>query len=426
MIPAPSLLASLGLLLMLTGPTQAQDRWLLGKAIKLPSEYTNQESGYFSLVAGLDGKLYIGTAKYGVNAYLLEFDPKTEKTRLVMDVHQTIGLQGTGFAAQAKIHTRNNVGASGKIYVASKQGYPEKGERRCDYPGGYVLVHDPKTGKNDHFGLAKAQHGIISVIPDESRGLAYISTCSDDRPIDHTHFMVLDLKERKYHDLGDLEHMYAFIVLDPKGRAYHPVRGGTVARYDPDAKRLERLALSIDGKPAPAQFTKNDCIQNWDTSPDRRTLHCVEMSTNGLYTFDLTGTDNTLKGKRVGDLLSDAKGKPRKTDCRAMAVGPDGTVWAAVTEHGLPDGPQLRLVSYRPGTAAPRDHGPVGVANPNFTTFTDAAGKEKPWHHTMRKARDGTLTPWQPMGVCATPDGSVYVLTIAPLTLLRFRPEQVR
>ena len=79
MIPAPSLLASLGLLLMLTGPTQAQDRWLLGKAIKLPSEYTNQESGYFSLVAGLDGKLYIGTAKYGVNAYLLEFDPKTEK-----------------------------------------------------------------------------------------------------------------------------------------------------------------------------------------------------------------------------------------------------------------------------------------------------------------------------------------------------------
>lgn len=403
----------------------AQEKWLLGKAYKLPSEYTNQESGYFSLVPGLDDRLYIGTAKYGVNGYLLEFDPKSEKTRLVMDVHDTIKLKGTGFAAQAKIHTRNNVGASGKIYVASKQGYPEKGEHRCDYPGGYVLVHDPKTGKNEHFGLAKAQHGIISVMPDESRGLAYISTCSDDRPIDHTHFMVLDLKSRKYHDLGDMEHMYAFIVLDPKGRAYHPVRGGTVARYDPDTKKLDRLSLTIDGKPVPELFRKDHCIQNWDTTPDRKTLYCVEMSTNGLYAFDLSNADRKLEGRRIGDLLLES-GKPRKTDCRAMAVGPDGTVWAAVTEHGLPDGPQLHLVSYRPGTKTPRDHGPVGVANPNFTTFTDASGKQKPWHHTMRKAKDGTLTPWQPMGVCATRDGSVYVFTIAPLTLLRFTPDQVR
>jgi hypothetical protein len=44
----------------------------------------------------------------------------------------------------------------------------------------------------------------------------------------------------------------------------------------------------------------------------------------------------------------------------------------------------------------------------------------------MRKAKDGTLAPWQPMGVCATKDGSVYVYTIAPLTLLRFTKEQVR
>src|SRR5687768_2870328 len=58
--------------------------WLLARAYKLPSEYTNQESGYFSIIEGQNGKLYIGCAKYGVNAYLVEFDPKTEKTRMVM------------------------------------------------------------------------------------------------------------------------------------------------------------------------------------------------------------------------------------------------------------------------------------------------------------------------------------------------------
>jgi hypothetical protein len=221
-----------------------------------------------------------------------------------------------------------------------------------------------------------------------------------------------------------MEHAYAFVVLDHKGRAYHPVRGGTVARYDPEAKKLEKLTVTIDGKPAPEQFTKDHCILNWETSPDRKTLYTVEMVTNALYAFDLTAAGSTLPGKTLGVLLPE-KGKPRKSDCRAMCVGPDGVVWAAVTEHGVPDGPWLHLVSCRPG-GKPRDHGRVGVANPDFTTFTDAAGKPKPWHHTMRKAKDGTLAPWQPMGVCATADGNVYVYTIAPLTLLRFTQEQLR
>src|SRR5204863_6635091 len=142
-----------------------------------------------------NGRLYIGAAKYGVDAYLIEFDPKTETMKMVLDVHQVIGSKAKGFAAQSKIHTRNNVGASGKIYVGSKQGYPEKGEKRSDYLGGYVLTYDPATGKSEHFGIAKPQHGIISVMPDESRGVAYVSTCADDRPVDHTHFMIRDLQK---------------------------------------------------------------------------------------------------------------------------------------------------------------------------------------------------------------------------------------
>jgi hypothetical protein len=422
------ILLTLTLLLLAILPVRADDApWLKGQTWKLPTEYTNQESGYFSIIAGLNDKLYIGTAKYGINAYLLEFDPKSEKTRLVMDVHDVIKLAGKGFAAQSKIHTRNNVGESGLIYVGSKQGYPEKGEHVCDYPGGYVLTHDPKTGKNEHYGIAKARHGIISVTPDESRGVAYVSTCSDERPIDHTHFMILNLKTRTYRDLGDMQHMYAFIVVDHLGRAYHPVRGGTIARYDPNTDKVDRLSITIDGSAPSKAFTKDDCILNWDLSPDRKTLFAVEMTTNGLYSFDLTAPGKTIPGKRLGDLLTPGKGgKTRQTDCRAMCVGPDGTVWAAITEQGLPGGAQLHLISHRPGTKAPRDHGKVGVANPTFTTFNDAAGKPKPWHHAMRKEKDGTLTPWVPMGVCATKDGSVYVYTISPLVLIRYTKEQVK
>jgi hypothetical protein len=390
-------------------------RWLMGRATKLPSEYTNQESTYFSIVEGRNGKLYIGAAKYGVNAYLLEYDPQTDSAKMVVDAMKTIGSNATGFAAQAKFHTRGNVGPSGKIYHGTKQGYPENGETRDLYKGGYVIVYDPATQKAEHYGIAKPGHGIISVTPDESRGLIYLSTCSDSRPIDHTHFMVLDTKTRQYTDLGDLQHSYAFIVVDDGGRALHPVRGGTIARYDPETKKLERLKIAIDGQPAGKEFTKDDCILNWEVSPDRKTLYAVEMSTNQLFAFDLTAAGDVLAGRSLGKLLDWAKA----TDCRAMSVGPDGVIWAAVTIHqGVKDGPVLHLVSCAPG-AKPRDHGQVGVSNPDFTTFTDASGKPKPWHHTMPMRAGGVLSPWQPMGVCVTKD-AVYVLTIAPLTLIKY------
>ena len=129
-----------------------------------------------------------------------------------------------------------------------------------------------------------------------------------------------------------------------------------------------------------------------------------------------------IPGKKLGELLPGVKG----TDCRAMCVGPDGRVWAAVTEQGRPEGPVLHLVSWQAGDKAPRDRGTVGIANPEFTKFTDDDGKPLPWHHTMRKAKDGTLTPWQPMGVCGAKDGSVYVMTIAPFTLIKFDADQVK
>ena len=175
-------------LLTITGSgrlaAQEPTKWLQVTAYAIPKETTNQGSGYFSIVTGKNNKLYIGTAKYGVSSYLVEFDPKTEKMKVVVDTMKEIGSTATGFAAQSKIHTRNNVGPSGKIYFGTKQGYPDtkKGEKREDYPGGYPMVYDPKTGETKVYPIPVPHEGINSITPDESRGVAYISTCSDHRP----------------------------------------------------------------------------------------------------------------------------------------------------------------------------------------------------------------------------------------------------
>jgi sugar lactone lactonase YvrE len=396
----------------------AEPQWISARAYEIPPQTTSEGSGYFSIIPGKDGRLYIGTAKYRENAFLVAFDPREKKMEIVVDAHREIRTNARGFAAQAKIHTRNNIGPSGRIYFGTKQGYPKEGEQRSEYLGGYPMVYDPRTQKTRVYPIPVPHQGIISVTPDESRNVAYISTCSDARPVESTHFMVLDLETGKYRDLLDCQHMYAFIVVDHLGRAYHPILGGDIARYDPRSDKLERIKQTIDGQPPSAESLLADPQShpiNWDISPDGKTLFAVAMSGNQLYSYDLTGEGDTLAGRSLGKLLPDAE----KTDCRGMCVGPRGTVWAAVWGSRGNEG-ALHLVRKSPTDAAPRDLGAVSVSNPDYTPFVDADGKPLPYHHGFRKTPEGVFTPLYHMGIAETEDGRVYMLVIDPYTVLEF------
>lgn len=386
--------------------------WLWSTAHQIPKHTTSDESGYFSIIEGHNKRLYIGTAKYGENAFLVEFDTATKQMQVVVDAHKEIGTKVTGFAAQAKIHTRNNVGKSGRIYFGTKQGYPQKGEGREDYLGGYPMVFDPQTGKTRVYPVPIKHEGIISVTPDESRGVAYISTSSDARPMDDSHFMMLDLDKGTYRDFGNLKHMYAFIVLDYQDRAYHPDLGGGIVRYDPETEKIEKLKQTIDGNPpAPESLLAdpNSHPINWDTSRDRKTLYAVAMSGDQLFSYDLTAEGDSLPGRSLGKLIPDAE----QTDCRAMCVGPDDTVWMGVASKQV-----LHVVSYRKGEESPKDHGVIAIRNPTYTTFTSEDGKPLKWHHGVMNSEDGTMIPrYTIMGICAGTNGKVYVTTLYPFTL---------
>ncbi len=401
---------------------QPQRKWIPAKAYVIPKWTAPEGEGYFSIVSGHNGRLYIGTHANAVNSWLVEFDPQSEEMKAVVDAHKEIGTDILGFGAQSKIHTRNNVGASGKIYFGTKQGYPTKEEKREDYPGGYPMVYDPATGKTKVYPIPVPHQGINSIAPDESRGLAYVSTCADHRPGpgENAVFLVLDLKTGKYTELMDTEHFYGFICVDYKGRAYHPILGGDIARYDPETKTLDRLKQTIDGKPPTeasrlALMPKPDPI-NWDISPDGKTLYSQPMRGNSLFAYDLTVDSDKLQGRYLGELVPGAE----STDCRAMCVGPSGTVWVAVVERGAKPNNLLHLVSYRPGDKAPKDHGPVSIENPDFTKLTDENGKALPFHSGIHTLPDGvTTTRTVILGVCEGKDDAVYILALVPYTLLR-------
>lgn len=413
-----------------SGPARAAEptKWLDATCFAVPKETCTEGEGYFSIIEGLNKRLYIGTHANAVNSWLVEFDPAAAKMNVVVDTHKAIGKDLKGFGSQAKIHTRNNTGASGKIYFGTKQGYPNDKEKREDYPGGYPMVYDPATGQTKVYPIPVPHHGINSITPDESRGVAYISTCSDHRPGpgENAVFLVLDLKTEKYRTLIDTEHFYGFIVVDYLGRAYHPILGGDIARYDPKSDKLQRLKQTIDGKPPTPEsrlaLSNPDPI-NWDISPDGKTLYAQPMSGNSLFSYDLTAEGDTLPGRFLGPLIPGAK----NVDCRAMCCGPTGTAWAAITER-MDDGVHmLHLARFRPGDKAPVDLGAVSVKNPDFTEFVDKQGKALPFHGGFFKRPDGrTINRYVILGVCEGRDGFVNIMGMHPYTVMRIGPEQLK
>jgi hypothetical protein len=389
----------------------------------LPGTHTD-ESGYFSLCEGQNGKIYVGTAAYGFNAYLVEFDPKTGKQRIVVDVNRVCGLTTPAkptFAAQAKIHTRNFVAPSGKIYVGSKQGYEFKGEK-VEYPGGYVMVYDPATDRTENLGMPFKGEGVNDVTADEKAGLVYVVTCEDH------HWMILDLKTKQYREPDPNLRLtpYAQTLIDHHGRAVVVTREFKLARFDPKTRKLDVLDFASDGKPigTPADKLGPAC---WAITPDAKTAYLIRMSDSRLFRIDLAADGKTIP---VADLGRMIEGK--NFDSRgSLIVGHDKRVYALMridNETRFGTGYLHHLVSHDPATGQMRDHGVLGVKNPDWFDFSPGKdGKPKPWSHGFHQLPDGTYTPLHVhMALIQARDGTLYATSIYPFTLLRIEGKEYR
>jgi hypothetical protein len=383
----------------------------------LPGTHTD-ESGYFSLCEGHNGRIYVGTAAYGFNAYLVEFDPKTGKQRIVVDVNKVCGLTTPvkpTYAAQSKIHTRNFVAPSGKIYVGSKQGYRRDKDDTADYPGGYVIVYDPKTDQAECLGMPYKGEGVNDVTADEKAGLVYVVTCEDH------HWMILDLKTKQYREPDPNLRLtpYAQTLLDHKGRAVVVTRDFKLARFDPATNKLEYLELASNGKPV-GQADDKLGPACWALTADARTAYLIRMSDSTLFRIDLTADGPKLPVTDLGRMIDG-----KNYDSRgSLIVGTDGKVHALIridNETKFGTGYLHHLVTHDPKTGKMTDHGVVVVKNPDFFDWSPGKdGKPKPWTHGYHKLPDGTLTPLHVhMALIQTKNGTFYATTIYPFTLLR-------
>ena len=386
-------------------------KYVWGQAYHILPYTTADESGYFSLCEGLNGRVYVGTAQYDFNAYLVEVDPRTKQQRIVIDTRRLTGSWASGYASQSKIHTRNFVGPSGKIYVGSKQGYRRIPGDSSEYPGGYVMTYDPETDKAECLGMPYPKQGVIDVVADEKRGLLYVVTCEEQ------HYMVGDMKTKTYRELGPLLTGYAATLIDSRGRANVITKEFQLYQYDPDTDAATTRDIWLDG----VKWTPTNSLPvTWNLAADGRTAYLINMTDPALYGIDLGAEGDSVEAKDLG-LRTTGKGP----DSRAsLAIAPDGRVYTLVrvtNDTGFGGGYLHHLTRYTPETAKMEDLGVIAVKNPDFFDFSPLwNGKPKAWSNGFPTLPDGVMVPLHVhMGLIVAQDGTLYATFLAPYTLLR-------
>ena len=416
-----SRLMALLLALILTAPVWAEEavgdnpppfEYAWATAYHILPETTSDESGYFALSEGLNHRMYVGTAKYGENSFLVEFDPKTEKQRIVVDVHKLCGIAPDvkGYAAQAKIHTRSFVGPSGVIYIGSKQGYRLGPDDTADYPGGYVMTYDPKTDTAESLGVPYPGQGVIDTVADETHDLIYIVTCEEQ------HWMTYDVAKKEYHDLKVSLTPYATTLVDHKGRANAITNAFRMARHDPTTGKTTLHDIMIDGEKW--EQSGRNAIPTWQLAADGRTAYLVLMNEANLYRLDIGGEEPVVHGTKIGSFID----MPKPDTRCALSIAPDGRVYALIRVNnntGFGGGTLHFLLRYTPETYTFENLGVLAVKNPDFYDFA----AKKPWSHGYHTLPDGTLTPLHShMALVVGHDHTVWVTILHPFSLLKIDP----
>lgn len=419
--------------------------YLKAKAFHIPPETTTEESGYFSLCEGKNGKIYIGTAAYGRNAYLVEFDPKTEAMRVVLDTHKLVGLPltPTGYAAQSKLHTRNHVGASGKIYVGSKQGYPnalekkelEEGRSIPEYLGGYVMTYDPQTGVSENLGMPmpltdqqraigkKEGEGVIDVTADESRGLVYVITCEEQ------HWVLYNMKEKTYRDLGVVLRDQPNTLIDAQGRGTAITADYQIARYHPATGTVSVDPLLVENGPFAEWIGAGKVHPDWRITKDGTTAYLQLLNDLRMFRIDLRGeAGKPVVAENLGNRIEGENPDSRGS----ISVGPDGCVYSVIrvdNKTGFGSGYLHHLIRHDPSHRTMKDMGVMTIENTDFFDFSQGPGKNSDGTprptHGFHRLPDNTLTPLHVvLAMIVARDGTIYATTLYPFTLMRIAPEK--
>ncbi|HET8679010.1 MAG TPA: hypothetical protein VFM39_02755, partial [bacterium] len=197
--------------------------------VYVPEEF-HTGGAYTAIQAGRDGRVYVGTTIYNGYAHFLSFAPSSGRFESLAEMSAATGERTPGIYAQAKIHTKPVVAPDGRVYFGTKSGRPAaEASQQQNYPGGHLLVYDPRSGRTTDLGIIKPRVGIIAVGVDPSRGIIYALTDPESRLVTY------DPQTRAFVDRGQLGPPGVpptrYLVVLANGDVFHPYGDSMVAQY---------------------------------------------------------------------------------------------------------------------------------------------------------------------------------------------------
>ncbi len=373
------------------------------RAVFAPIDTTTDGSGYTALEVGKDGRVYVGTARYGGYGWLLRFDPAAKPLFMdkVVSMRQLTGERLQGINTQGKLHAKIVVGADGRVWFASKQAHevfdtrPEYGEDDNGYPGGHLCYFDPKTGFSRSVGVLKRQEGLMAGAIDDGRGKLYY------RSEPKNNFLVYDVETGDVSDRGHVGNNCRYMATDKRGAVYNTGRGDYLARYDPETGYVEDLAVKVEGE---GGYSAPYILA---VGPNGK-LYGAGTQHPSIMEFDIdTVKPGAFPEVVMRNLAPAAPAGLPVQDIHAGVFGKDGKFYYPLNttgplEKGGQAEPHVRVMRFDPAT---RKTETVGV--PRLVDFDEDKVK-----HAFVRGEKYKLQHMQ--GAAVGPDGSLYLMVIYP------------
>lgn len=355
--------------------------------VYVPEEF-HTGGAYTAIQASPDGRVYIGTTIYNGYAHLLAFSPATGRFDNLFNVGTVTGERNPGPYSQAKIHTKPAIAPDGRVYVGTKSGKPAREANwQENYPGGHLLVYDPRAGTTADLGIIKPKVSIIAVGVDPSRGIVYALTDPD------SHLVTYDPRTRQFVDRGQFgppgREPSRYLVVLANGDAFHRWDGATLSRFVASSGMIERVPLAFSGA---GTFEPPYAVA---PGPDGRRFFGVGKDSGQVYLFEPRERDIAVRN--LGAVIPDGAG----------AAGIHYTITAA------PDGAVYYTGQF--GQDLFVDRVPADLGRPVIVGRVAPLGPP-PAGYSRQVARELIV-----QGSTATPDGTVIIMTAYPLRLLLFR-----
>jgi len=384
------------------GPAVKDFKPVDGHVVFAPVDTTTEASGYTAIEVGKDGRVYVGSARYGDYAWLLRFDPAKKPLWMekVVGMRELTGERREGINTQGKIHAKIVVGGDGKVWFASKQAHevfdtrPEY-EDADGYPGGHLCWYDPKTGFSRSVGILKQREGLMAGAIDDARGKLYY------RSEPRNHFLVYDIKTGEVRDRGNVGGIGRYMAMDDRGRVYLVGRGQNLCRYDPATDLVDDLAVEVQG---PGDYSAPYVLLR---GPNGK-LHGIGTQHPWVMEFDIAkASGGDFPKVTMRNVAPTAPVGLPTLDIHSAVFGKDGRLYyPLVTSHADPKRRAERfllLMRFDPASGKTEV-----VGKPRIVGLDEEKVKHAYVRGGDRYAFDHT------QGAAVGPDGTLYVMDIYP------------